>query len=122
MFGVATNVERMLDHLPLWQHWYPDGPDPTPLVLILSGHLSDAEKRTATDLAIASEDAGLHMLLKVREAERVEKRYFMLAEEMWDAAITRELDEGIITEWFVFSSVPLSFVFRNHHSTVSGYG
>jgi hypothetical protein len=45
---------------------------------------------------------GINMALKQVEANRHELRYFDLVQEMYKKAMEREVEEGIVTDWFVF--------------------
>lgn len=124
MFGVATDVDRMLHHLPLWEHWSPRHPldasdevldpetSPLPLILVLTDELmSKRQKIKKRNLLRRVDRTGMKMEIVIRQAERVEKRYFMLAEEMWNKAVTREIEEQVRTDWFVFMSVVPSFAY-----------
>lgn len=122
IFGVATDCDRIKYHLPLWNHWLPSSSPAsatvadkkkqhqvtslttsTPLLLVLTDHLNSTQIATKRAVQLQAKELGLRLEFRAREAERVEKRYFMLAEEMWDAAMRREMSEGIITDWFVFA-------------------
>lgn len=49
-----------------------------------------------------AEELKINMLLKPVDASRHEMRYFDLVQEMYNAAVDRELLEGVVTDWFVF--------------------
>lgn len=115
MFGMSTMPDRVLFNLPVWSHWlpaHPAGIEPTkaiirelPLVLILIRPPNPTEEARALEAVEEAQSLGMHIQIRSLEADRFEKRYLGLVEEMWAEALKREESEGVRTEWFVFACV-----------------
>lgn len=125
MFGMSTTPDRVLYSIPVWQHWLPslsqsqqprtseifdeatqEEKNQLPMLLILSPP-GDSGTDTARMKESMDEARGRGMYVTMREleAERFEKRYFLLAKEMAEEAEKREVETGVETEWFIFASV-----------------
>ncbi|BGO99555.1 Multifunctional methyltransferase subunit TRM112 [Rhodotorula toruloides] len=115
MFGMSTTPDRVLANLPVWSHWIPSAKPPPldpsvkamtaklPLVLVLTPPQNPTETARAREAMEEANGMGMFVEMRPREAERFETRYFALAEEMWEEAKRREEEDGIRTDWFIFS-------------------
>jgi hypothetical protein len=117
MFGMSTTPDRVLYNLPVWAHWLPSvkgsldssssASANLPLVLILTPPLNPTEAARMTEAVEEAQALGMNVKMRKKEADRFETRYFGLAQEMWIEAQKREAEQGIKTEWFLFTWVGL---------------
>lgn len=117
MFGMSTTPDRVLANLPVWSHWVPSARSPPfdpsvkgatsnlPLVLVLTPPQNPTEAARAREAMEEANGLGMFVEMRSREAERFETRYFALVEELWKEAKRREDEDGIQTDWFIFSCV-----------------
>lgn len=112
MFGMSTTPDRVLYNLPVWAHWLPSAPGSLdsstskanlPLVLVLTPPPNPTERARMREAVEEAQGLGMNLEMRDKVSDRFETRYFALAEEMWADALRREAEEGIVTEWFVFS-------------------
>lgn len=115
MFGMSTTPDRVLYNLPVWSHWLPSAPGlldlsagaaatkDLPLVLVLTPPPNPTEKARMREAIEEAQGLGMYLQMREKVSDRFETRYFGLAEEMWADALKREVETGIVTEWFVFS-------------------
>lgn len=115
MFGMSTTPDRVLNNLDVWTHWLPLAPDPLdpvaqpdvvktlPLVLILTPPPNPTEGMRIREAVDEGQALGMHIQIKEIPSDRFETRYFSLVQEMWTEAERRKKEEGVTTDWFVFS-------------------
>ncbi|KAM0786496.1 hypothetical protein ACM66B_001954 [Microbotryomycetes sp. NB124-2] len=115
MFGMSTTADRVLYNIPVWQHWIPtaagssaldsgtnDAWKDTSKLLILTPPPNPTEAARTREAVEEARSLGINLVMRKRESDRFETRYFSLTEEMWEEALKREAAEGVRTEWFVF--------------------
>ncbi|MBW0464638.1 hypothetical protein O181_004353 [Austropuccinia psidii MF-1] len=123
MFGFATTPSRALDFIPRWSEWLPSslpplGDDPagkwkssskqSPLLrrltanaLVLIPPMEELDQ--AWEVESAARGAGLDIKLKELVADRFEKRYMSLVQEMWKESQERERLGAPTTLWFTLA-------------------
>ncbi|KAK4046471.1 hypothetical protein OIO90_006555 [Microbotryomycetes sp. JL221] len=113
MFGMSTTADRVLYNIPVWQHWIPTAGSAldqtteeqvknTPRLLILTPPPNPTEAARTREAVEEARGLGINLVMRKKESDRFETRYFSLAQEMWEESRKRESTEGVKTEWFVF--------------------
>ncbi|KAA1112852.1 hypothetical protein PGT21_012685 [Puccinia graminis f. sp. tritici] len=123
MFGFATTPTRALDFIPRWSEWLPSsvppaGDDPADKWRATSAKSQPLRRLTASAVVLippkeeldqawevesAARGAGLDITLKELPADRFERRYMSLVQEMWKEAQTRERLGAPIVQWFTLA-------------------
>jgi len=123
MFGFATTPTRALDFLPRWSEWLPSsvppaGDDPRDKWRAADAKSQPLRRLTASAVVLippkeeldqtwevesAARGAGLDILFKELPAEKVERRYMSLVQEMWREAQARERLGAPIVQWFTLA-------------------
>lgn len=113
MFGMATTHDRVIFHLPVWNHWLPSGksfssyPGATsagvPSLLVLGEERSTpAEEKRKFEAERQIREKGLEIKLVKTKGDTFALRYFNLVEAMWTDALLREGNGEDRKEWFAF--------------------
>lgn len=110
MFGMATMPSRALRSIPIWEDWLLPSAHvaPSPLLVLVP---PDVEKDLAWDVERRFQlavNSGSHLEATIRPlaADRFERRYFHLVQEMWqDARVRAQIREGEEepVDWFVLA-------------------
>ncbi|POW04927.1 hypothetical protein PSTT_10046 [Puccinia striiformis] len=123
MFGFATTPTRALDFIPRWSEWLPSsvppaGDDPADKWRATNAKSQPLRRLTASAVVLippkeeldqawevesAARGAGLDITLKELTADRFERRYMSLVQEMWKEAQTRERLGAPIVQWFTLA-------------------
>ncbi|WAQ88096.1 hypothetical protein PtA15_9A221 [Puccinia triticina] len=123
MFGFATTPTRALDFIPRWSEWLPSsvppaGDDPADKWRATSAKSQPLRRLTASAVVLippkeeldqawevesAARGAGLDITLKELPADRFERRYMSLVQEMWREAQERERLGAPIVQWFTLA-------------------
>ncbi|PLW06943.1 hypothetical protein PCANC_10114 [Puccinia coronata f. sp. avenae] len=123
MFGFATTPTRALDFIPRWSEWLPSsvppaGDDPADKWRATHAKSQPLRRLTASAIVLippkeeldqawevesAARGAGLDIFFKELSADRFERRYMSLVQEMWREAQARERLGAPTVQWFTLA-------------------